>query len=79
MDSLGRQLARLAPSAREALLPSRSALLSTLFPVLGRGQAWATQDSTAALPADPATRRELAFTTMRELFLEVTADEEPIA
>jgi serine/threonine protein kinase len=67
VDALSQFLRKLEPELVQALLPPGAAILTQIFPVLGR---IATLAKAPALgPADPQERRAQAFAVLRELFL----------
>ena len=67
VDALSQFLRKLEPEQLQSLVPAGAAILTQIFPVLGRVAGLA--DEPLLGPADPQERRARAFAVLRELFV----------
>jgi serine/threonine protein kinase/tetratricopeptide (TPR) repeat protein len=78
VDALSRHLRTLSREEVQALLPDNPRLLTQVFPVLGRVEAFARAKSRGPEVREPHELRRSAFAALRQLFVRLTADSKVI-
>jgi serine/threonine protein kinase len=71
VDALSRRLSRMAPRDVERLLPTRSAMLAHVFPMMLRIPQVAKEHAALTMAVEPHEQRQRAFAALRDLFTRV--------